>query len=298
MKFLAYVFTNLGSEGPEGPADASGYLGTTLEGQVTLNGGIQMWQVPYTGTYIIESRGAAGANGTCYKRGGSARTWHRGGLGAKISGKFWLTHGTLLKILVGQRGMMGIYPCFFHAADVDVGGGGGGSFVTYVNNTPLIIAGGGGSGGSGGCRCDVVAGKFDGDPGQLGVLGSRCNSTVGNGGMICSNEKGYKIYAGSGAGLLSNGSSPLLSWLPARCFVDGGRGGHHIQFGGGDGGFGGGGCAYGHGGGGGGYTGGGVWANSTNGIAGGGGSVNRGFDKQSGYGDALEHGLVKIVFLG
>jgi hypothetical protein len=109
--------------------------------------------------------------------------------------------------------------------------------------------------------------------------------------MICSNEKGYgyTIYAGSGAGLLSNGSS-ILSWSrPARCFVEGGRGGTNIQYG--DGGFGGGGYGNGHGGGGGGYTGGGVWANSTNGIAG-------GFDKQSGYGDALEHGLVKIVFLG
>ena len=252
MKFLAYIFTNLGSEGPEGPANASGYLGTTLEGQVTLNAGIQMWQVPYTGTYIIESRGAAGANGTCYKRGGSARTWHRGGLGAKISGKFWLTHGTLLKVLVGQRGMTRSFWC---NDSVVAGGGGGGSFVTYVNNTPLIIAGGGGGGGSG-CsgKCVVVAGKFDGDPGQLGVLGSRCNSTVGNGGMICSNEKGYKIYAGSGAGLLSNGNS-ILSWLrPARCFVEGGRGGTNIQYGG-DGGFGGGGCGYGHEGRGGGYTG-------------------------------------------
>jgi hypothetical protein len=116
--------------------------------------------------------------------------------------------------------------------------------------------------------------------------------------MICSNEKGYgyTIYAGSGAGLLSNGSS-ILSWSrPARCFVEGGRGGTNIQYG--DGGFGGGGYGNGHGGGGGGYTGGGVWANSTNVIAGGGGSVNHGFDKQSGYGDALEHGLVKIVFLG
>ena len=298
MKFLAYVFTNLGSEGPEGPANASGYLGTTLEGQVTLNAGIQMWQVPYTGTYIIESRGAAGANDTCYKRGGSARTRHRGALGAKISGKFWLTHGTLLKILVGQRGMMGIYSCYNDVVVV-VGGGGGGSFVTYVNNTPLIIAGGGGGSGGGCGKCDVVAGKFDGDPGQLGVLGSRCNSTVGNGGMICSNQKGYRINAGSGAGLLSNGSNLIWSWLrPARCFVDGGRGGTDIQFGG-DGGFGGGGGGgYARGGGGGGYTGGGVWGNSTNGIAGGGGSVNRGFDKQSGYGDALEHGLVKIVFLG
>ena len=263
-----------------------------------------MWQVPYTGTYIIESRGAAGANATCYKRCGSARTWHRGGLGAKISGKFWLTHGTLLKILVGQRGMMGINSCYGYEVPIDsdiVGAGaGGGSFVTYVNNTPLIIAGGGGGGGSGcGIGCDVVAGKFDGDPGQLGVLGSRCNSTVGNGGMLCSNEKGYTIYGGSGAGLLSNGSSRARSWLPARCFVDGGRGGTAIQYGC-DGGFGGGGFGYAHGGGGGGggYTGGGVWANSTYGIAGGGGSVNHGFDKQSGYGDALEHGLVKIVFLG
>ena len=176
MKFLAYVFTNLGKEGPEGPANASGYLGTTLEGQVTLNAGIQMWQVPYTGTYIIESRGAAGANATCYtERGCSARTWHRGGLGAKISGTFWLTHGTLLKILVGQRGMMrlmSILSCYSFV--VAGGGGGGGSFV---------------GGGSSGCDdgCVVVAGKFDGDPGQLGVLGSRCNSTVGNGGMICSN---------------------------------------------------------------------------------------------------------------
>jgi hypothetical protein len=219
-------------------------------------------------------------------------------LGAKINGKFWLTHGTLLKILVGQRGMMGILSCYNDVVVVGAGGGGG-SFVTYVNNTPLIVAGGGG--GSGGCggRCDVVAGKFDGDPGQLGVLGSRCNSTVGNGGMLCSNEKGYGFYAGSGAGLLSNGSSPAQSWLHhARCFVDGGRGGTNILFGGSGGFGGGGGYGYAHGGGGGGYTGGGVWGNSTDGTAGGGGSVNRGVDKQSGYGDALEHGLVKIVFLG
>ena len=65
-----------------------------------------------------------------------------------------------------------------------------------------------------------------------------------------------------------------------------------------DGGFGGGGYNLLDRGGGGGYTGEGVWDNFNNTIAGGGGSVNHGFDKQSGYGDALEHGLVKIVFLG
>ena len=88
-----------------------------------------------------------------------------------------------------------------------------------------------------------------------------------------------------------------LGWLhPARCFVDGGRGGTDILYGG-PGGFGGGGFGSYYGGGGGGYTGGGVWANSTNSIWGG-GSVNHGFDKQSGYGDTLQHGLVKIIFLG
>jgi hypothetical protein len=300
VKFLAYVFTNLGKEGPEGPANASGYLATTLEGQVTLNAGIQMWQVPYTGTYIIESRGAAGANGTYnmrYEYLKKRTTRHRGGLGAKISGKFWLTHGTLLKILVGQRGMMRIFSPQLQSAEIvlHIGGGGGGSFVTYVNNAPLVIAGGGGGGGGSGVG--FATATFDADPGQLGVLGSRCNSTVGNGGMLCSNEEKYTINAGSGAGLLSNGRSPNLA-RPAMCFVDGGRGGIDILFGQGNGGFGGGGYCSVSGGGGGGYTGGGVWANSTYGIAGGGGSVNHGFDKQSGYGDALEHGLVKIVFLG
>ena len=257
-----------------------------------------MWQVPYTGTYIIESRGAAGANGSYHLRYINVHmtTRHRGGLGAKISGKFWLTHGTLLKILVGQRGMVCTVTVKLSAGEVvlHVGGGGGGSFVIYVNNAPLVIAGGGGGGGGNGAG--FATDTFDADPGQLGVLGSRCNSTVGNGGMVCSNEEKYAIEAGSGAGLLSNGRSRNLA-RPAMCFVDGGRGGAHIPSGG-DGGFGGGGFSWLNGGGGGGYTGGGVWANSTYGIAGGGGSVNHGFDKQSGYGDALEHGLVKIVFLG
>ena len=261
-----------------------------------------MWQVPYTGTYIIESRGAAGANGSYYLRYNyehMVTTRHRGGLGAKISGKFWLTHGTLLKILVGQRGMVRTVTVKLNSGEAvfHVGGGGGGSFVTYVNNSPLVIAGGGGGGG-GSNGVGFATDTFDADPGQLGVLGSRCNSTVGNGGMLCSNEEKYTINAGSGAGLLSNGRSPNLAHpANAMCFVDGGRGGTLIGSGG-DGGFGGGGFGSEQGGGGGGYTGGGVWGNSTYCIAGGGGSVNHGFDKQSGYGDALEHGLVKIVFLG
>lgn len=247
-----------------------------------MQNGIQEWRVPHTGIYTIESRGASGANGTCSV---NDSVWQRGGLGAKLSGKFFLTEGVLLKILVGQRGAWSAY--FNHRP----GGGGGGSFVTYTNDTPLVIAGGGGGGGG----CNVIAGMSDGDPGQLGVLGSRCNSTEGNGGMLCSNVD-YGVEAGGGAGLLSNGARGTISGVSAQSFVSGGTGGIiHTYC---NGGFGGGGYGFISAGGGGGYSGGGVWANSTNGIAGGGGSVNNGFDKQSGLCDDLGHGLVQIVFLG
>ncbi len=284
--FSAYIFTTLGAEGPDGPTDTSGYQGTTLEGLVTLQNGIQEWQVQHTGTYVIESRGASGANGTCTK-GSINATLQRGGVGTELSGKFLLTRGILLKIVVGQRGIMNT-----DFGD-QTGGGGGGSFVTYGNNTPLIVAGGGGGGGG----CKVIVGKSDGDPGRLGILGSRCNSTTGKGGMLCSNKEGFTVNAGSGAGLLSDGDGgnhPMIT--TAKGFINGGKGGT-IQIGSG-GGFGGGGFGWEYAGGGGGYTGGGVWATSTNGIAGGGGSVNHGDDKQSRHSDVSDHGLVKIVFLG
>jgi hypothetical protein len=74
-------------------------------------------------------------------------------LGSENMRKILAYSWALLKILVGQRGMMGIYSCYSVDVVIVVGGGGG-SFVTYVNNTPLIIAGGGG--GSGGSRCSDV----------------------------------------------------------------------------------------------------------------------------------------------
>ena len=231
---------------------------------------------------MIESRGASGANGTCAKIG-TPSTWQLGGLGAKLSGKFFLSRGTLLKILVGQRGIMGT------SFGDRPGGGGGGSFITYGNNTPLVVAGGGGGGGG----CVVIVRKSDGDPGQLGILGSKCQDTVENGGKLCPDT----ISAGAGAGLLGNGNGVSIPVATnAESFVNGGKGGTiQIES---NGGFGGGGYGYNHGGGGGGYTGGGVVGNSTYGIAGGGGSVNHGFDKQSGHGNDLDDGLVTIVFLG
>ena len=58
-----FVFTNLGARRETGPTNTSGYLGTPLEGQVTLDNGIQIWTVPVTtGTYVIEVSGASGAS--------------------------------------------------------------------------------------------------------------------------------------------------------------------------------------------------------------------------------------------
>ena len=283
---FSVFFTNLGAEGADGPASTSGYQGTTLGGLVTSQNGIQEWRVPHTGTYEIESRGASGANGTCTKTGSNG-TLQLGGLGTKLSGKFRLTQGKLLKILVGQRGIMNT-----NFGD-RTGGGGGGSFVTHGNNTPLVIAGGGGGGGG----CKVIEGKSDGDPGQLGLFGSRCNGTVENGGMLCSDTRySTAVNAGSGAGLLGNGNRGNFGAASiAKSFVNGGKGGTIHT--GSNGGFGGGGYGFEYPGGGGGYSGGGVWANSTNGVAGGGGSVNLGFDQKSGYADRGENGLVRIVFI-
>ena len=51
-------------QGPVGPHNTSGYVGTFLEDKVQLNNGIQEWTVPYTSMYFIEVFGASGANGT------------------------------------------------------------------------------------------------------------------------------------------------------------------------------------------------------------------------------------------
>ena len=54
----AHTFTTCGQSGRYGPSQSqcdSEYLGTGLESQVTLNGGIQEWVVPFTGVYTIEA---------------------------------------------------------------------------------------------------------------------------------------------------------------------------------------------------------------------------------------------------
>ena len=61
--------------------------------------GIQLWQVPETGTYEIEVASAGGGSPSGYS--------HTGGKGLIIKGTKTLTEGDYLRIIVGGRG--GVY---------------------------------------------------------------------------------------------------------------------------------------------------------------------------------------------
>ena len=95
---------------------------------MTLVEGIQHWTIPCTGRFTIEAVGASGG----YDSSSSSDIR---GFGARMIGTFQLTKDEILKILVGQEGVINTSPS---------SGGGGGSFVVRSDNTPLIIAGGGG----------------------------------------------------------------------------------------------------------------------------------------------------------
>lgn len=273
---LPVVFTTLGAQGPTGPTNTSGYLGTSLEGKVQLKNGIQMWTVPNTGRYVIDAFGASGGNGTC----DSCAEWRLGGLGAKISGSFTLRRGQKLKILVGQKGT--INPDFQNIA----GDGGGGTFVTLMDNSPLIVAGGGGGASS----------STDGDPGQASQEGTRNGGKAGSGGKISNPPNpAPPIFSGTGAGVWGDGEGKNGKALSFQ----------HVQLGGRvvdnplpTGGFGGGGYAIESPGGGGGYSGGGVDGVSVgNATAGGGGSINNGTSQinESGVNDG--DGRLIITFM-
>ena len=279
-----FVFTTLGAREETGPSDISRYAGTSLEGKVTLNKGIQIWTVPVTGTYVIEASGGSGGNGTDGTRS-YPLPWRLGGLGAKIIGSFKLSRGTQLKILVGQEG--GATISFTDRP----GGGGGGTFVTLSDDTPLIIAGGGGGGGA--ARNHFT----DGDPGQATANGTQCGGTGGSGGQVCNADTGNTdpgLTSGAGAGLKGDGKGGVAIANGALSFTNGGTGGTCPSS---PGGFGGGGFAMVNGGGGGGYSGGGVMGTPTKGTAGGGGSYNDGKDQKNIAGVNKGDGKVIIILI-
>lgn len=261
---IVYTFTNCAATGNQGPTQTqvnSAYVGTTLEGVVSINTqGIQEWTVPASDTYHIEVFGAAG--------GGTSP-----GLGASMSGDFDLSGGEVLKIVVGQTGVQETYQRTYFA-----GGGGGGSFVVSASDVPYIIAGGGGGCSADQSGHDAITATSDGNTG-----------TDGNGGT--------PGEGGSGAGFIGNGAIGMHGGdIAANSFINNAVGGTGSPSGGqGYGGFGGGGGDGYADGGGGGYSGGNE-PGEPNGAYGG-GSFNSGTNQVNTAGVNSGHGYVIITRL-
>ena len=279
-------------------------------------GKIQTFTVPRNTRYLIKAWGARGGTHS-YDYGDNPGTYY-GGKGAFKEGKFTLNKGTVLNIVVGQKGG--------DSVEVDGGqstkqtaaqlgksvkenagtGGGGGSFV-YTTADVLLLAAGGGGGASGG---------YNGVDGQAGSSGTRSvgkeSSQARNGGTNgqpgeC-NREGAHYHGGVGAGWLGQGCTRLgpshgeRGGSRAEGWIGGEAGGLNSGINGGPapgavGGFGGGGGGTednGASGGGGGYSGGGSGTHKHQ-AGGGGGSYCSGEDC-SGLtgGNSNDDGAVKI----
>ncbi len=235
------------------------YLGTNLEGFVTSSSGIQLFTVPFSGTFTITAVGATGGN----ESGPTIEVGHP----AKITGEFNLTQGEVIKILVGQHG--------WKASCRPGWGGGGGTFVTKNDNSPLVVAGG-----CGGPHVKPWGlGTHSYQNASLTTTGNR--GTGNNSAAATNGAGGSGGNGGSGAGLLGNGDvgnnsrynpcAGVGNHTVPQAFVNGGVG---DAFGGGFGG--GGGVTSTYGGGGGGYSGGGGAQSGSPYCGGGGASFNGG----------------------
>ena len=210
LPFTTVIFTNASATGAIGPTQTqlnTAYVGTLLESKVTSNNGIQIWTVPLTGNYRIETYGASGATGSIYN--------HQGTI---MKGDFTLTKGTVLRLLVGQQGLT-----YY--------GGGGGTFVTKVDNastykmvdgigiTPLIISGGGGY--------SQTASPYT----QASAIYTHLGGKDGNGGETeAYYQNAYYYGSRGGGGLLTDGQSG-----GGKSFLNGGQGLGEGGFGGGTG---------------------------------------------------------------
>ncbi|XP_078383744.1 uncharacterized protein LOC144666222 [Oculina patagonica] len=294
-------------------------LTLTTRGRTGRFGTIQKVTVPRSALYHIKAWGARGGTHS-YNYGYKPGTYY-GGKGAYIEGKFRLTKGTVLNVVVGQRGgnsveVQGGRRTTKTAAQLGLSvwyyagtGGGGGSFV-YTTSNVLLLAAGGGGGASGGYH------GVDGQSGSSGTSSmgkvSSCVRAGGTGGQPgqC-NSAGASYHGGVGAGWYAQGCARAGSshgergGSRAQGWTGGQAGRKNSGYNGGPapgavGGFGGGGGgaqAGGAAGGGGGYSGGGSGTREYQ-AGGGGGSYcsGQGCSGVTG-GNSNDVGLVKIIEL-
>ena len=291
---------------------------TTNEGKGRV-GVIQKFTVPRSARYLIKAWGARGGTHS-YNYGYNPGTYY-GGKGAYIEGKFSLTKGTVLNIVVGQRGgnsveVKGGQSTTQTAAELGLSveehagtGGGGGSFV-YTSNNILSLAAGGGGGASteyngvdgqartsgtssvGKVSSDVRNGGTGGQPGECNTAGGNYHGGVGAGWYAQGCDR-----AGSTHG--ERGGSRAQGWIGGQAgrMNSGNNGGPPPGAVGGFGGGGGGAEDDGASGGGGGYSGGG--SGITFYQAGGGGGSYCSGDSCSGVtgGNVKDDGLVQIFII-
>ena len=169
--------------------------------------------VPITARYLIKTWGARGGTHSC-NYGNNPGTYN-GGKGAYIEGKFQLTKGTVLNIVVGQRGgnsveVKGGQNTTQTAAQLGLSvednagtGGGGGSFVYTSNNVLLLAAGGGGGASSGDNGVHGQVGT--GGTSSVGSLSSRVRKGGSGGQPGQCNTVGGNYHGGVGAGWYAQG---------------------------------------------------------------------------------------------
>lgn len=234
-----------------------------------FTGAYQQFTVPCVDSITIICYGAQGGDVT------GQSPFPVGAFGAMMSGKFNVTPGQVLTIVVGGKG----------SNDPSSAGGGGASGVA-LGSTPWIVAGGG-------------AGFDFQDPSYPGAIGNiTTNGTQGDGvggaGGTGGGDGGDWIYSGSN---ISRGGRGWNAGNSGSMGADGVS--SNTTFTSGTFGLGGGGGSVGYGwcncgGGGGGYSGGG--SGNINASGGGGGSYNIGVNQNNTAGSHAGAGMVIIIY--
>ena len=238
--FTSFTFTSCGANGAYGPTSAqmTSAYNSTAWAQVASNlsmvvQGIQRWTVPTTASFTITVAGACGGTHT-----GSGYICNPG-QGVIIRSTFDLTKGTILLILVGQKGtnVSGTY---------GGAGGGGGTFVA-TSTTALLIGAGGGAGSGGGSGPNNGQNGLTSTDGGAGVpYSGTCHGNVGGTvGSRGARSTKYSQRQCPGAGFLSSPwiwEGDLGALSAPFCFAEGGAGGTTNTGSYGSGGFGGGGA--------------------------------------------------------
>jgi len=214
----SYTFTSCGAFGTEGPSQEQSnieYVGTNLEGMVTVNNGIQQWIVPEAGPYTITAAGASGGYTPSIP----------GGRGRAITIEVDLLQGDVLDILVGQEGGRGQ----ISANGAYAGGGGGGTFI-IKNGSPILVSGGGGGSGEGtgsfiAALPGADASSYENTNGSDGTGYSGSWNSPGTGGVNGNGGNASGSGGAGGGGYNTDGSAGYYAGIPGKAYVNGGFGG-------------------------------------------------------------------------